>query len=261
MGFRQQQAGGVHVAAGDVGMDVDGAGHHDQAVAVDRLVGAAFRRRNDDTALDEDVANLVATVRRVDDMASLQTHQHDALRDARPRRSASRPAPQSPTVARRDVAPSTSAAQTCARQSSANVRTEDQPSRTASCRDHSRAGPKAPRRWHRGYAPPSGARRAPDRCRHRPARSCRSVRRRGCRHGRRRPRQPGSRSSAGSSRPEECAVTAMIGRAPDQSGLGHRNIAKRLKRKPRHRPRRWLPAVRPRRVRDRARRCHGQSRS
>ena len=59
--LRQQQPRGVHVGAGDVGMNVDGARHDDQARCVEGLVSASAGRRRDDTfALKPEIADLVA---------------------------------------------------------------------------------------------------------------------------------------------------------------------------------------------------------
>ena len=63
----------VHVAAGDVGMDVDGACHHDLAGKIVGLGGGAICRRvGDAIAVDPDVGDFVAAVLRIDDAAALQ---------------------------------------------------------------------------------------------------------------------------------------------------------------------------------------------
>ena len=73
MHLGQQQPRGVHVAAGDMGMDVDGAGHDDMAGDVMRLVGLAPVRARDDAAvLEPDVADGVGPVDGIDDMAAAQ---------------------------------------------------------------------------------------------------------------------------------------------------------------------------------------------
>ncbi len=80
MQLGQQQARRVHIAAGDVRMDVDRARHDDMAGAVDLLIGlaAAGRRRDDAAVLEPDVANAVLARRRIDDMAATQNCQQGA---------------------------------------------------------------------------------------------------------------------------------------------------------------------------------------
>ena len=79
MQLRQQQARRVHIAAGDVRVNVDGAGHDDMARAVDLLVGLAASRRRDDAAvLQPDVADAILARRRIDDMAATQNCQQGA---------------------------------------------------------------------------------------------------------------------------------------------------------------------------------------
>ena len=77
MVFRQQQARRVHVRAGDVGMDVDGAGHDDLADRIVGRVGAPAWGRIDDAAVAHpDVADAVAIVGRIDDAAAGDADQH-----------------------------------------------------------------------------------------------------------------------------------------------------------------------------------------
>src|SRR5262249_31368095 len=68
----------VHVATGDVGVNVDGARHHDLAGCVVAVVGAgAVGRRRDDAAVtDPRVADLVPAVGRIDDAAAFDPGQH-----------------------------------------------------------------------------------------------------------------------------------------------------------------------------------------
>ncbi len=69
--FRQQQPRRVHVGAGDMRMDVDGARHDDAAARVEGLVGAPVRRRGDDAvALQPEIADLVAAVGGIEDAAA-----------------------------------------------------------------------------------------------------------------------------------------------------------------------------------------------
>ncbi len=75
---RQQQAGGVDVGAGDMGMDVDAAGHDDAAGQVQGLVGAGVIGGGDHAAvLHPKVADVVARVGGIDDPATCEACQHD----------------------------------------------------------------------------------------------------------------------------------------------------------------------------------------
>ncbi len=75
--LRKQQPTHGLVMAGDVRMDVDRAGEHDLAADVVGFVGLAALRRCDDAAVaDPDVADAVASVRWVDDMAAGEPGQH-----------------------------------------------------------------------------------------------------------------------------------------------------------------------------------------
>ncbi len=77
MRLGQQQPRGVHAAAGDMGMDVDGAGHDDMAGKVMRHVGLAPVRARDDAAvLEINVANGVGPVDGIDHMAAGKAGQH-----------------------------------------------------------------------------------------------------------------------------------------------------------------------------------------
>ena len=76
--FGQQQAGGVHVGARDMRMDVDAAGHHDESGRVDRFVRArVLRGRHDPVAADPQIADLVAPVGGIDDARACDAGQHD----------------------------------------------------------------------------------------------------------------------------------------------------------------------------------------
>ena len=85
--FGEQQARGIHVAAGDMGMNIDGAGHDDLAGDVMHFVRLPALRRGDDAAVfDPKIADLVSPVDRIDDTAAFQENQHlgvstEVLRD------------------------------------------------------------------------------------------------------------------------------------------------------------------------------------
>jgi hypothetical protein len=71
MQFGQQQPRRIHIAPGDVGMNIDGACHNDMTGDVHVLIRLAAGRRGDDATISEpDVANGVPTGRRIDDMSS-----------------------------------------------------------------------------------------------------------------------------------------------------------------------------------------------
>ena len=75
----QHQAGGVHVRARDMRMDVDAAGHRDKAIRVDRFVClSALRRRDNSIVADPEIADFVALVGGVDDMRAFDMDQHEA---------------------------------------------------------------------------------------------------------------------------------------------------------------------------------------
>ncbi len=76
----QHEPRGVHVAARDMRMDVDAAGHHDETVGVDNIDrGRAARRRRDNPVIaNPQVADFVAIVGGVDDAAAFQAGQHAA---------------------------------------------------------------------------------------------------------------------------------------------------------------------------------------
>ncbi|ODA68784.1 hypothetical protein A7A08_00618 [Methyloligella halotolerans] len=77
--FRHELTRQGDVGAGDVGMDVDAAGHHDLAGDIISLVGLAAAGVGDDAAvIDENVADRVSIIRRIDDAAALQADQHYA---------------------------------------------------------------------------------------------------------------------------------------------------------------------------------------
>ena len=75
--FRQQQPRRVHIAAADMGMDVDGAGHDDAAGGVEGPVGSAAGGRLDDLLVAyPEVALAEAAVDRIDDLAAGDPRQH-----------------------------------------------------------------------------------------------------------------------------------------------------------------------------------------
>ncbi len=62
-----------------MGVHVDGAGHDDLAGdVVDLVRRAAFRRGDDAAVLDEEIADAVAVVGRIDDAAASQLDEHQA---------------------------------------------------------------------------------------------------------------------------------------------------------------------------------------
>ena len=78
MVFGQHEAGGVHVRARDMRMDVDAAGHRDKPARVHRLVrlGAVLRGCDDCIVADPKIADFVAAVGGIDDMRALDAGQH-----------------------------------------------------------------------------------------------------------------------------------------------------------------------------------------
>ncbi len=78
MVLRQQHAGDGHLAAADMGVRVDGAGHDDPALHVVGRVGPGVRLGGDDLAvLDIDVADLAAHfVGGIVDLAAGQLDEH-----------------------------------------------------------------------------------------------------------------------------------------------------------------------------------------
>ncbi len=75
--FRLQQAAKGLVVAGNVGMDVDGAGHHDLAGNVMGFVGLATGRRLGNAAVaDEKITDSVAAMSRIDDATAFEPDQH-----------------------------------------------------------------------------------------------------------------------------------------------------------------------------------------
>ncbi len=78
--LRQQQPRRVHVGPGDVGVDVDAAREHDAIGDVVLGVGPSRRIGRCDNAriLDPEIADLIASVRRIDDAPALEPGQHDA---------------------------------------------------------------------------------------------------------------------------------------------------------------------------------------
>ncbi len=77
MVFREQQARRVHIAAGNVGMDVDRTGHDDLAGHVEHMIGRLALRRVDDTRIaNPEVAHAVPSIGGIDDMAAGQAYQH-----------------------------------------------------------------------------------------------------------------------------------------------------------------------------------------
>ena len=78
----QHHARDVHPAAADVGVDVDGPGHHHAAVEIDDLVGFARigRRRHDASCADVEIAHLaVDAAHRIVEAAAFQSRQHGRL--------------------------------------------------------------------------------------------------------------------------------------------------------------------------------------
>ncbi len=78
--FGQEQTSSIHVAPRDVRMDVDAAGHNDEAIGIDCFVGpdVARRLRDDSVVADEKVSDFVAAVRWIDEAAALDMDQHAA---------------------------------------------------------------------------------------------------------------------------------------------------------------------------------------
>ena len=77
MKLGQQQTRRVHVAAGDVRMDVDRARHNDLAGCVIRLISTSAARGLDDPAIaDPDVGDTVRAVGRIDGVATFDPGQH-----------------------------------------------------------------------------------------------------------------------------------------------------------------------------------------
>ena len=77
MKFGQQETRGVHIDAGNVGMDVDGARHDELAGGVVGLIGAGVAGRLDDPPIaDPDVGDAIPAVGRIDDAATLDPGQH-----------------------------------------------------------------------------------------------------------------------------------------------------------------------------------------
>ena len=77
--FGQHEAGGVHVRAGDMRMDVDAAGHRDKPARVQCFVrlGAVLRGRDDLFVADPKIADFVMAIGGIDDMRALDAGQHD----------------------------------------------------------------------------------------------------------------------------------------------------------------------------------------
>ena len=80
MQLGQQQARRVHIAAGDVRVNVDRAGHDDMAGDSRSLCRRLppVGRRDDAAILEPDVADAILARRRIDDMAATQNCQHGA---------------------------------------------------------------------------------------------------------------------------------------------------------------------------------------
>ncbi len=78
MVFGQHEAGGVHVRAGDMRMDVDAAGHRNQSACVNCFVRlrAVLRRRDDRIAAHPEIADFVTAVGGIDDMRVSDMGQH-----------------------------------------------------------------------------------------------------------------------------------------------------------------------------------------
>jgi hypothetical protein len=76
--LRHQQPRRIHVAAGDVGMNVDRARHHDLAGGIVGVVGPgiAGRRIDDAPVAEPDIADAVPPVGGIDDAAALDPRQH-----------------------------------------------------------------------------------------------------------------------------------------------------------------------------------------
>ena len=91
--FRQQQAGGIHVGARDMRMDVDRARHDDHAARIVNGVGArAGRGRlNNPVVVNPDIADSVAALRGIDDAAAPDACQHDAAPASSPSATTSLP--------------------------------------------------------------------------------------------------------------------------------------------------------------------------
>ena len=73
----QQQAAHHHVAAGDVRVNLDAAGHDHAAGGVDGLVGRTIGGGDDAASLDPDVADAVATGCRIDHPSAVDAGQHE----------------------------------------------------------------------------------------------------------------------------------------------------------------------------------------
>jgi hypothetical protein len=72
MVLRQQQSRGINVAPRDMRMDIKGAGHDDFAAGIIGLVGVlVWHRRNNASVPDPNIANLIALIYWVNDVASV----------------------------------------------------------------------------------------------------------------------------------------------------------------------------------------------
>ena len=87
MMFGQHQAGGVHIRARDVRMDVDAAGHRDKPARIHRFVrfGAVLRGCDDCIVADPKIADFVMAIGGIDDTRAFDAGQH-GLAFASPRR-------------------------------------------------------------------------------------------------------------------------------------------------------------------------------
>jgi hypothetical protein len=84
MQLRQKQPACIHVAAGNVRVDVDAPRHDDFAGYLIGLVGGlSSRRRNDAIISNEEIAGARLAVRRIDNAPAAQARQHQAASRAR----------------------------------------------------------------------------------------------------------------------------------------------------------------------------------
>jgi len=78
--LRQQQPGGVHVSAGNMRVNIDGAGHDDLAGdVVDGVRRLALRRRDDPIAAYPYIAHSVSPAFGIDDATAGKAYQHPSL--------------------------------------------------------------------------------------------------------------------------------------------------------------------------------------
>src|SRR5690606_33053571 len=75
--FGQKQAGGVHIAAANMGVDIDRPRHDDAAGRINDMIGPAASRCGDDLLVfNPDIANARTAVNRIYDFAAGNLRQH-----------------------------------------------------------------------------------------------------------------------------------------------------------------------------------------